>query len=118
MVIADYTSTEIEKLPQKYQEIAKWGAAGTSAPGLLHIHHDFYTVNMPKLGFEHVNVTDITERTMPMLRLFRRLSFIPFQFIKLAGSQPKHTNGLMAYYGIKVAKEGWWKFVIVSAKKR
>ncbi|RFU24881.1 hypothetical protein B7463_g11461, partial [Scytalidium lignicola] len=70
---------------------------------------------LEEAGFEDVVVTDLTDNTLPMVRLFFIVALIPYLIITFLGLQPWFVNTVAGYQGYVNRK--LVRYIAVSAKK-
>ena len=66
-------------------------------------------------GFIDINIEDITERILPMLRRFYQIALVPYQLIKIFGLRKKFMNTTAAVEAYKHHNLG--EYVIITARK-
>jgi len=115
LVLFEYsmpTQNSMGEQERKAFQIINDGSAMYSYP--LFIHGSF-----PKLltnaGFKDVQVEDITEQMMPMLRRFWQMGVIPYQLIKLLGKQKQFVNATAGVELYKYRED--FRYNIVTAIK-
>jgi len=70
---------------------------------------------LEEVGFEDVEVKDLSHNTLPMLRLFYILAFIPYFIIAFLGLKPHFTNTVVSYEGYVYRDAA--RYISVSGKK-
>lgn len=70
---------------------------------------------LEEVGFEDVEVTDLSENVLPMLRLFYLLAFIPYIIIAFLGLKEYFVNTVAGYEGYNYRDAV--RYISVSARK-
>lgn len=80
------------------------------------IHGKFPKI-LSEAGFKKIQVENITPRIMPLAKIFYRLAFIPYLFIKLIGKEKKYINITASIEAVPTMKKDYWRYNIISAVK-
>lgn len=87
--------------------------------GLPHFHHGKFPHMLQDAGFSDVEVTDVTERVLPMFASFHRKGVLPYKLISFFGLQHRFINAMFAVEGYKdIVKNGTWRYNIITSKKK
>jgi sterol 24-C-methyltransferase len=93
--------------------------AGISAGSAMHSMPGFVHGRLAELvagaGFEGIEVADLTERMLPMLRWLARVLWLPYQAARLLGAGARVVNSAAA---VQVARHpGLWRYNAVTARR-
>jgi ubiquinone/menaquinone biosynthesis C-methylase UbiE len=118
LIIFDYETAKLEAIPdKKIVNSMRAVGHGTSAPGLTNFTHGYFKRTFSEGGLKQIRVDDLTDNVMPMLKYFRKLSFLVHPLVRLLGNEAKYPNTTAGSIGVGIAKNGWWKFVAAEATK-
>jgi sterol 24-C-methyltransferase len=87
-----------------------------SMPAFNEFEHGTYAPKLSAAGFSAVTETDITPRTMPMLKLFYDKARKPFAVIKKLHLQKHFVNTMSAV--VFYENPGVWHYVVVAATNK
>lgn len=80
------------------------------------IHGSFPTL-LESEGFTNVVVEDITERVIPLLKIFYHYAYFPYQFIRFFGLQKHFINATASYFSQDMLTHKAWRYNIITATK-
>lgn len=89
----------------------------TAMHSLPHFLHDKFPEILREAGFKNVSVENITPRIFPMLKIFYRLAYIPYIFIKALRVERKFVNATFSVEAYPTIKKDYWRYNIVTATK-
>ena len=72
---------------------------------------------LEKQGFVDVNIEDISENIMPMLRLFFLIGYLPYLIICFLGLRAWFVNTVAGVQGYRAMKKKMCRYVVVTARK-
>ncbi|KAF2150103.1 S-adenosyl-L-methionine-dependent methyltransferase [Myriangium duriaei CBS 260.36] len=96
---------------KKYEDLDKLAAM----PELRRFHSGYIKSLLEDAGMVDVQVEDLSENILPMLRYFFVLAFIPYLIISFLGLQDHFANTVYGYFLYDASDE--WRYVSVSARK-
>jgi sterol 24-C-methyltransferase len=70
---------------------------------------------MTEVGFEDIEVNDLSTNVMPMVRLFFILAYLPYLIVKFFGLESYFINTVAAVQMYQL--QGYCRYVAVSGKK-
>ena len=117
IALFEYTIAEDEKFSDREMDLLNKIISGSAMDGLKDFRHNKFQDIIQSVGFCNVRVEDITKNVEPSLRRLQRYALVPYFFVKLMGSQEKHTNRTAAVEFYKMGKKGLLKYNIFTAEK-
>ena len=88
---------------------------GSAMHSFMKFTHGSFPSRLEKAGFTNVQVEDITERIVPMLRRFNQIAAVPYQLIKLLGLQKRFVNTTS---GVELYRyRNSYRYNIITAQK-
>lgn len=90
---------------------------GSAMASLKQFRHDGLPALLGLHGFEAIQIREINAHTEPSLRRFRQLAWVPYQFVRLCGSQAHHPNMTSAVEFYPLGKKDLIRYNIIRAVK-
>ena len=115
IVMHEYDHTRIEQAPKNFADKAKAINAIVGMPAFEAFETDDLKRLAQSVGFEDVELADMSKHIVPMLWLFYVFALIPYLILKLFGFQyyfVNTTSGVAMYKGRK-----YWRYTQVKGKK-
>lgn len=115
LVMHEYDHTRIEQAPKSFADKAKAINAIVGMPAFEAFETDDLKRLARSVGFEDIELVDMSKNIVPMLWLFYIFAFIPYLLLKLFGLQyhfVNTTSGVAMYSGRK-----YWRYTQVRGKK-
>ncbi len=115
LAMHEYDHTRIEQTPKSIADEAKIINAIVGMPAFEAFETDELKRLARSVGFEDVELVDMSKNIVPMLWLFYIFAFIPYLLLRLFGLQyhfVNTTSGVAMYNGRK-----YWRYTQVRGKK-
>lgn len=117
IALFEYTIAPIEQFSPHEKKMLDIVLKGTGMQGLPQIRHDEFPGLIRKVGFQNVTQQNITLHMGPSFLRLHRLSFLPYQLIRLLHLQKYFINTTAAYEYYKMAKKGLFRYCIFTGNK-
>jgi len=92
LVLFEYSMPDKKTMPKREVWAFETISEGSAMHSFPHFTHGSFPKILTNAGFKQVEVRDITERIVPMLRRFWQMGIIPYQIVKLLGKEKKFVN--------------------------
>jgi len=115
IALYEYDHSNLSKAPENIKESIELINKYTSMPSNARFEQGVLQRMMAEVGFEDIEVEDLSVNITPMLRLFFVLAFLPYLIVKLLGLESFFINTVAAYKLYK--SRDYCRYVAVSAKK-
>lgn len=92
LVLFEYSMPDKKNMPKREAWAFETISKGSAMHSFPHFTHGSFPNILIRAGFNNVEVKDITERIVPMLRRFWLMGIIPYQIVKLFGKEKKFVN--------------------------
>lgn len=115
LVMHEYDHTRIEQTPKSIADEAKTINEIVGMPAFQAFETDELKRLARSVGFEDIELVDISKHVVPMLWLFYIFAFIPYLLFKLLGLQyhfVNTTSGVAMYNG-----RNYWRYTQVRGRK-
>jgi sterol 24-C-methyltransferase len=115
IALYEYDHSNLSKAPEDIKASIEIINKYTSMPSNARFEQGVLERMMAEVGFEDIQVKDLSVNITPMLRLFFILAFLPYSIVVLFGLQSIFINTVAAYKLYK--SRDYCRYVAVSAKK-
>jgi ubiquinone/menaquinone biosynthesis C-methylase UbiE len=100
---------------QKYLDMVVEESGMHSLPQFI---HGRFPKILEKTGFSNILVENITPRVMPMLKMFYKIAYLPYQLIKMFKLQRRFINATAAVEWYRpIIENDIWRYNIITAVK-
>lgn len=118
LVLFEYSIAPPSMRTRAQERIWHGIAVGSAMHSLTNFEHGRFPDILTRAGFLGVSVDDITEATLPMLRMFYRMAWLPYQFVRLLRLERRFANTAAAAALYKdIVQSGAWRYNVVTATK-
>lgn len=120
LVMFEYSMCPLTDLTTEQKRIAELIIKVTAMHSLPSFLHDKFPQLLTEAGFKNVQVENITDRILPMMRKFYLWAYFPYQIIRLLKLQKYFINTTSAYEGYKnitLKHLDSWRYNIITATK-
>lgn len=117
LALFEYTISEDGFFSDQEMMILEMITAASAGEGFRQFRHDSFAGTITEASFRDVHAEDITQNIEPSFRRLRNISWLPYQWSKLRGTQHMHPNRTSAVEGYKMGKKGLIKYQIFTAVK-
>jgi sterol 24-C-methyltransferase len=115
IALYEYDHSNLNKAPEDIRTSIEIINKYTSMPSNARFEQGVLQRMMAEVGFEDIQLEDLSVNITPMLRLFFILAYIPYLFVKIFGLESFFINTVAA---VKLYKSrDYCRYVAVSAKK-
>jgi ubiquinone/menaquinone biosynthesis C-methylase UbiE len=115
LVLFEYSVAPREQLTARQRELFDTIVSETAMHSLPDLVHGRLPTLVRQAGFAMIEVEEITQRVLPMLRWLARVLWVPYQLSRLLGVQRRMLNSLSA---VEVQRHpGLWRYNILTAAK-
>lgn len=115
LVLFEYSLPPQKQLAPHKREIFRQIIEGSGMWSLPYFEHGSFPAHLAAAGFSDIKVKDITARMLPMAKRFHQLAWLPYQLVKLLGSQKHFTNTLSGVELWRHRKD--FRYNIITARK-
>jgi sterol 24-C-methyltransferase len=118
LVLLEYSINPATTQSQSQRRLWSAIARGSGMHSLMSFEHGRLKRAVEEAGFVDVVSEDITTFTLPMLRMFYWLGWLPYQFVKLFRAEERFPNTAAAGGVYRdVIKEQAWRYNVVTARR-
>jgi sterol 24-C-methyltransferase len=115
IALYEYDHSNLSKAPEDIKSSIEIINKYASMPSNARFEQGVLERMMAEVGFEDIQVNDLSVNITPMLRLFFVLAFLPYLIVKLFGLEAIFINTVAAYKLYK--SRDYCRYVAVSARK-
>lgn len=118
LVLFEYSVIDRKTLSDTLRKEFDFIINKTGMNSLPYFIHGRFPIILKEAGFKNVQVIDITERIMPMLKIFYTLAFLPYHFfIRPFNLKAKFINATFSVEAYQFIKQGIACYNIITATK-
>lgn len=115
LVMFEYSSTPESEMSQEAADALRKVCELAAMPTWLAMNHGQLELHMKSAGYAVDSVTDVTDRMLPMLRVFSTFGRVPYLIGRLIDKEPKVVNAMS---GVEMwqHREAWRYNIYVGTK--
>jgi sterol 24-C-methyltransferase len=115
LALFEYSMAPRAELTTRQRRVFDAIIAESAMHGLPGFVHGRFPALLAAAGFRDVEVEDVSERMLPMLRRLAQVFWVPYQLSRPLGLQRRLVNGLAAVESYR--NQDVWRYNIVTARK-